>query len=700
MAKKRFMRSTVAVIVIFTLCIAASIAVSSGSPAADGRGSAADWTILGLDVPDYVSNTGVKVAYEERQWVHHHKLEIRWKRVQPSEGGWQWSYYDKQINAILSDKSQSILLTLGGPVPEWARDGQYGSLADKAPPQDLSDWYRFCAAVADRYGAVVDFYEIWNEPGWDRDSEAYQGFGIYHFGGQVETDYLPLLQLGYTAIKEKDPTASVICGALMYSLKDDPNKGTELYAQLFDEVNRPGQDVSVKVEADKPIVAERPMYFNYNGAWAGGHDVVGAAAAGKEWYFAEGTTRDGFEEWLCLQNPNEDPIQVTATFMFGPGQGPNQTEIYALEATSRTTLKVNDLVGPEKDISIRLTSGSDFIAERPMYFNYNGVWAGGHDSMGATTAQAEWYFADGCTRPGFNTWLCLQNPGDTAALVYLDYFCGDGINVRKELTVNPRSRFTVPVHQDFLGIGTHNSTHGDVSIKVSANQPIVAERPMYFNYNGAWAGGHDAMGATSPQATWYFAEGCTGFSIQEYLCLQNPQSESTQATLTFMMTKGEVFSRRVTLAPFSRTTLNINMLIGFHGTCDMVAVHPYKSPWYWGGFYTNVVNTLRSRGAGQEVVTSEIGWPHYSSYYPGVFSEAGQAAAIGNEGVKRLFDAGCRKIWLFKDIDDDPADPRNVDFFGLFSYTGQPHAAWHAYVQWQRQLPSYPDLPSVVTFDE
>jgi hypothetical protein len=142
------------------------------------------------------------------------------------------------------------------------------------------------------------------------------------------------------------------------------------------------------------------------------------------------------------------------------------------------------------------------------------------------------------------------------------------------------------------------------------------------------------------------------------------------------------------------------MLIGFHGTCDMVAVHPYKSPWYWGGFYTNVVNTLRSRGAGQEVVTSEIGWPHYSSYYPGVFSEAGQAAAIGNEGVKRLFDAGCRKIWLFKDIDDDPADPRNVDFFGLFSYTGQPHAAWHAYVQWQRQLPSYPDLPSVVTFDE
>jgi hypothetical protein len=29
------------------------------------------------------------------------------------------------------------------------------------------------------------------------------------------------------------------------------------------------------VASDQPIIAERPMYFNYNGAWTGGHDVVG-----------------------------------------------------------------------------------------------------------------------------------------------------------------------------------------------------------------------------------------------------------------------------------------------------------------------------------------------------------------------------------------------------------------------------------------
>ena len=34
-------------------------------------------------------------------------------------------------------------------------------------------------------------------------------------------------------------------------------------------------EISTKVTSDKPIIVERPMYFNYNGLWTGGHDVVG-----------------------------------------------------------------------------------------------------------------------------------------------------------------------------------------------------------------------------------------------------------------------------------------------------------------------------------------------------------------------------------------------------------------------------------------
>jgi hypothetical protein len=35
-----------------------------------------------------------------------------------------------------------------------------------------------------------------------------------------------------------------------------------------------GQDVSVRVESDRDIVAERPMYFNYHGWATGGHDTL------------------------------------------------------------------------------------------------------------------------------------------------------------------------------------------------------------------------------------------------------------------------------------------------------------------------------------------------------------------------------------------------------------------------------------------
>jgi len=36
-----------------------------------------------------------------------------------------------------------------------------------------------------------------------------------------------------------------------------------------------GQDVSIWVESDRDIVAERPMYFNYHGWCTGGHDTLG-----------------------------------------------------------------------------------------------------------------------------------------------------------------------------------------------------------------------------------------------------------------------------------------------------------------------------------------------------------------------------------------------------------------------------------------
>jgi len=34
----------------------------------------------------------------------------------------------------------------------------------------------------------------------------------------------------------------------------------------------------------------------------------------------------------------------------------------------------------------------------------------------------------------------------------------------------------------------------DVSLKIRSNQPIVTERPIYFNFDGNTTGGSDSMG--------------------------------------------------------------------------------------------------------------------------------------------------------------------------------------------------------------
>jgi hypothetical protein len=107
--------------------------------------------------------------------------------------------------------------------------------------------------------------------------------------------------------------------------------------------------------------------------------VLGANRAATTWFFAEGCTGAGFEEWLCLQNPGNDTANVTITYYPQSGSPITKTQIIA--PNSRLTVSVNDDAGPGLEISAKVTSDKPIVAERPMYFNYNG-WTGGHDVGG------------------------------------------------------------------------------------------------------------------------------------------------------------------------------------------------------------------------------------------------------------------------------------------------------------------------------
>ncbi|MHB8781209.1 MAG: DUF5719 family protein [Candidatus Geothermincolia bacterium] len=263
------------------------------------------------------------------------------------------------------------------------------------------------------------------------------------------------------------------------------------------EVLGRGFQNSLKIESDQPIVAERPIYFTYAGPdgavqWSGGTNVMGVPELATQYYFAEGTTRDGFDEYLTLQNPNAQDIEVSATYQLGEGQGENVTESYSVPAGSRHTVLVRDAVGSGKDVSVLLASGSQFLAERPMYFRYTAYgadWDGGHCVVGTPAARAEWYFAEGTTLPGFHQYLSIQNPGDTPAVVEVVFMTQEeGALAAKTVTVAPRSRMTSLVN-DMAGAGYQLSTR----MRVTSGPPIVVERSMYFDLSGM-SGGHATIG--------------------------------------------------------------------------------------------------------------------------------------------------------------------------------------------------------------
>jgi len=313
------------------------------------------------------------------------------------------------------------------------------------------------------------------------------------------------------------------------------------------------KDFSMKVSSSQPVLVERPMYFDYKGVWTGGHDAIGAPAGRTAWYFAEGTTRANFDEYLCLENPGSSNVQATVTYMLGTGKNVPQT--VPIPANSRVTVNVRDAVGPNQDVSAQVLCSGPIIAERPMYFDYKGVWTGGHDAMGAAAPADSWYFAEGTTRTGFETWLCMQNPGAKAANVKASFMAQDGKVIEKNIKIAPNSRYTYSMN---AALGPNV----DASTLLTSDQPIVAERPMYFNYHGTITGGHDVMGANEPKTTWYLAEGTTRKGYDEWLCIQNPGKSEVEVTISYMLASGQPKTQVIKVAKQTRYTVSVNDAVG------------------------------------------------------------------------------------------------------------------------------------------
>ena len=120
--------------------------------------------------------------------------------------------------------------------------------------------------------------------------------------------------------------------------------------------------------------------------------AYGAAGVGaKEWYFAEGYTGPGFEEWILIYNPaigsgGSGNAIYPEIRMFG---NTGEIGVYStarLEQGQRISVNINQvaqsLFNYSGDVSICVSEISPFICERALYFNYKGQITGGSQVFG------------------------------------------------------------------------------------------------------------------------------------------------------------------------------------------------------------------------------------------------------------------------------------------------------------------------------
>ncbi len=108
-----------------------------------------------------------------------------------------------------------------------------------------------------------------------------------------------------------------------------------------------------------------------------------------------------------------------------------------------------------------------------------------------------WYLAEGSTGVdpalgNFETWVLVQNPGDSEATVNITYMTPGGAVTGPTVLLAPGSRDTVNVAETL-------PDEWSVSTRVQSDVPIIAERSMYWNSSAGILrqAAHDSIGAAS-----------------------------------------------------------------------------------------------------------------------------------------------------------------------------------------------------------
>lgn len=134
-------------------------------------------------------------------WV---RMDVGWSMIQPHEGsfdlGWGVPLVERAIDQV--HRAGLKLLVTFWFTPRWAN----GVDDTRTPPRDPRDYAAAIGWAAQRWGSVVDAWEIWNEP----NSSSF-------FRGADPSTYADLLCAAYDSVHRNDSTSQVVFGGTQYN---------------------------------------------------------------------------------------------------------------------------------------------------------------------------------------------------------------------------------------------------------------------------------------------------------------------------------------------------------------------------------------------------------------------------------------------------------------------------------------------------
>jgi hypothetical protein len=251
-------------------------------------------------------------------------------------------------------------------------------------------------------------------------------------------------------------------------------------------------EVAAVISADRPIVAERAMYFGQR--FDAGATSRGTPTLSQEWLFAEGET-SFFDTFIVLANPGGETAEVSIGYLLPEGGEPLETGPYEVPPHSRRTILVD-----EEDprlaataMAMQVSSSVPIVAERAMWWGSTPAsWYEGHVTVGATESGTKWTIGEAASGGpnAEDTYVLVGNLSSESGLVRVTVVRDDGATAYREFPISSLGRLTVGIREQFPEVDGERFSVLVESVGAE-REPIVVEYGRYQSTGGRFgnAGG-------------------------------------------------------------------------------------------------------------------------------------------------------------------------------------------------------------------